>query len=266
MFLQASLRLVCTVALLMASMGGGAAVARGAEKKAAPVLVFAAASMKNALDAVAEAWKAQTGKEVSIAYGSSGSLARQIEYGAPADLFVSADQEWMDYLQKRKLIQDATRRNLLQNELVLIEPVDQKVDLKIAPGFDLAGATGNSKVAVCTIAACPGGIYAKQSLEALGVFKQVEPKLAQADNIRNALMLVSRGEAKFGIVYATDAKADSKVRVVGVFPEASHSPIIYPVALTSAAKNPDASAFLEILSSPTARKILTEQGFTVLPK
>ncbi len=155
---------------------------------------------------------------------------------------------------------------MLGNALVLIEPAGSSIDLKIAPGFDLAGATGDSKIAVCTIVSCPGGIYAKEALENLGVFANVEPKLAQADNIRTALTLVSRGEAKFGIVYATDAKADPRVKVVGIFPEATHSPIIYPVALVATSINPDAASFLTYLSSPAASKILTEQGFTILLK
>jgi molybdate transport system substrate-binding protein len=230
----------------------------------APIVVFAAASMKNALDAMAAAWKAHTGKDVSIAYGSSAALARQIEYGAPADIFVSADETWMNYLEKNKLIQNNSRRDLFGNALVLIEPADSNISLKIAPGFDLAGATGNGKIAVCAIDSCPGGVYAKQALEKLDVFVKVAPKLAQADNIRNALMLVSRGEAKFGIVYATDAKADSKVKVVDVFPETSHAPIIYPAALVVTSKHPDAAAFLDSLSSPAAGKIAKGEGFTVL--
>ena len=154
--------------------------------KSTPSVIFAAASMKTALDAVAASWKAETGKTTSIVYASSASLAKQIDHGAPADIFISADLTWMDYLDKAKLIKAGTRRNLLGNALVLIEPADASIDLKIAPGFDLAGATGDSKVAVCTILPCPGGIYAKQALENLGVFGNVEPKLAQADNIRTA--------------------------------------------------------------------------------
>ena len=228
--------------------------------------VFAAASMKTALDAVATAWTAETGKTPPIVYASSAVLAKQIEQGAPADIFISADLTWMDYLEKAKLIQSKTRHNLLGNVLVLIEPADANAKLTIAPDFDLAGATGDGKIAVCTIASCPGGIYAKQALEALGIWAKVEPKLAQADNIRNALTLVSRGEAKFGIVYATDAKADPKVKVVGTFPEATHSPIIYPVALVETSKNPDAALFAAYLSSKAAKKIWGEQGFKFLPK
>jgi len=261
-------------ALFLAFAIAAAALPRSgfAQQPAAPKatskgpVVFAAASMKTALDAVAAAWTADTGKSPSIVYASSAVLAKQIEQAAPADIFISADLTWMDYLDKAKLIRSGTRRNLLGNALVLIEPADVNVDLKIAPGFDLAGATGDGKVAVCTIASCPGGIYAKEALEKLGVWANVEPKLAQADNIRNALMLVSRGEARFGIVYATDAKADPSVKVVGVFPEATHSPIVYPVALVEASKNPDAARFLAYLSSQAATKILIGQGFTILSK
>ena len=229
-------------------------------------VVFAAASMKTALDAAAAAWTAETGKTPPIVYASSAVLAKQIEQGAPADIFISADLNWMDYLDKAKLIRPGTRHNLLGNALVLIEPADASAKLTIAKGFDLAGAIGDGKLAVCTIASCPGGIYAKEALEALGIWAKVEPKLAQADNIRNALTLVSRGEAKFGIVYATDAKADPKVKVVGVFPEATHSPIVYPVALVETSKNPDAALFADYLSSKAAKKIWSEQGFKILPK
>jgi molybdate transport system substrate-binding protein len=265
-------------ALIFALAMVGAALPRPgfAEKAAAPSaapaaattgpVVFAAASMKTALDAVAADWKAHTGKSPSIAYASSAVLAKQIEQGAPADIYISADLKWMDYLDKAKLIKPGTRRNLLGNALVLIEPADASTDLKIAPGFDLAGATGDGKIAVCTIASCPAGIYAKESLEKLGIFAKVEPKLAQADNVRTALTLVSRGEARFGIVYSTDAKADPKVKVVGVFPEATHSPIVYPVALVETSKNPAAAAFVAYLSSQAATKILTGQGFRILSK
>jgi molybdate transport system substrate-binding protein len=231
-----------------------------------PVVVFAAASLKTALDAVAAAWKTNTGKTTSIVYASSGVLAKQIEQGAPADIFISADLKWVDYLEKAKLLRAGTRRKLLGNELVLIEPSDSDAKLKISKGFDLAGATGDGKIAVCSIDSCPGGIYAKEALNSLGVFPSVEPKLAQADNIRNALNLVARGEAKFGIVYATDAKAEPKVKVIGTFPEASHSPIVYPVALVEASTNPNAAFFLSYLTSQAATKIFTGQGFEILTK
>ena len=249
----------------VAGKGETPAASPGTEKDT-PVIVFAAASTKTALDAVAAAWKTNTGKTASIAYASSGILAKQIEQGAPADIFISADLKWMDYLQKAKLIRAGTRRKLLGNKLVLIEPGDADVKLEITKGFDLAGAAGDGKIAVCTLDSCPGGIYAKEALESLGVFASVEAKLALADNIRNALNLVARGEAKFGIVYATDAKAEPKVKLVGTFPEASHSPIIYPVALVEASNNPDAPFFLSYLKSQAATKIFTGQGFDILPK
>jgi molybdate transport system substrate-binding protein len=248
------------------SVVGGADAAAAPPDTAAPPVVFAAASMKTALDAVAAAWKAHTGKTVSIAYASSAALAKQIEQGAPADIFISADLQWMDYLEKAKLIQAGTRRNLFGNKLVLIEPRDADVKLEIAKGFDLAGAAGDGKIAVCAIESCPAGIYAKEALESLGVFAGVEPKLAQADNVRNALNLVSRGEANFGIVYATDAKADPNVKLVGTFPASSHSPIVYPVALVAASANPDAALFLAYLTSQAPTKTFLEQGFGILSK
>jgi molybdate transport system substrate-binding protein len=229
-------------------------------------IVFAAASMKTALDAVATAWKAQTGKIVSIAYASSATLAKQIEQGAPADIFISADLKWMDYLEKAKLVRAGTRQNLFGNKLVLIAPGDTDVKLEIAKGFDLAGAADDGRIAVCMIDSCPAGIYAKEALESLGVFAGVEPKLAQVENVRNALTLVSRGEAKFGIVYATDAKADPKVKLVGTFPASSHSKIVYPAALIAASANPDAALFFAYLTSQAATKIFLEQGFDLLSK
>jgi molybdate transport system substrate-binding protein len=256
---------IAAVAFTRSVLGAETAPTTAPDTAAAPV-VFAAASMKTALDAVAAAWQADTGKTVSIAYASSATLAKQIEQGAPVDIFVSADLKWMDYLEKAKLIRAGTRRNLLGNKLVLIEPGDADGKLEIAKGFDLAGAAGDGKIAVCMIDSCPAGIYAKEALESLGVFAGVEAKLAQVDNVRNALNLVSRGEAKFGIVYATDARADPKVKVVGTFPASSHSPIVYPVALVAASENPDAAFFLAYLASRAAIQIFLEQSFEVLSK
>jgi molybdate transport system substrate-binding protein len=231
------------------SVFGGADAATDAPGGNPAPIVFAAASMKTALDAVAAAWQAQAGKIVSIAYASSATLAKQIEQGAPADIFISADLKWMDYLEKAKLVRAGTRQNLFGNKLVLIAPGDTDVKLEIAKGFDLAGAADDGKIAVCMIDSCPAGIYAKEALESLGVFAGVEPKLAQVENVRNALTLVSRGEAKFGIVYATDAKADPKVKLVGTFPASSHSKIVYPAALIAASANPDSALFFAYLTS-----------------
>ena len=251
--------------LLLAAAFAAAPVAAHAE--ASGPTVFAAASMKTALDAIAADWKAKTGKPLVISYGSSGTLAKQIEAGAPADMFISADQKWMDALAKAGAIKPDTRENLLGNALVLVAPASAGApDMTIGKGVDLAGALGDGKLAVCTVSSCPAGIYGKEALIKLGVWEAVSPKLAQADNVRAALLLVARGEAKYGIVYATDAKAEPKVKAVGTFPESSHTPIVYPVAITKDAKSPDAAALESYLSSPEAVKILEGQGFAVLTK
>jgi molybdate transport system substrate-binding protein len=234
--------------------------------EAKPPVVFAAASMKTALDAVAEAWTAQTGKRVTISYGSSGALAKQIEAGAPADIFFSADVVWMDTLAKAKALQDKTRQSILGNRLVLVEPKDGVIGMKIAKGFDLAGALGDGKLAVCFIASCPAGIYAKEALLDLGVYPSVLPKIVQADNVRAALLLVARGEAKLGIVYATDAKAEPGVKVIDVFPDETHSPIVYQVAILKAATSPDSVGFEAFLRGEAATKIFAKQGFIILRK
>lgn len=260
------LGLACAALSPAGRLLGAESAPPGAAGVAKPPTVFAAASMKTALDRVAAAWKAATGKAVSLTYASSATLAKQIEQGAPADIFISADIEWMDYLDKAKLLQSGTRRNRFGNKLVLIEPATENTKLTIEKGFDLASAAGDGKIAVCAIDSCPGGIYAKQALESLGVFASVSDHLAQSDNIRMALALVARGEARFGIVYATDAKSDPNVRVVGTFPPESHRPIIYPVALTASATNPDAALFLAYLTSQAATKIFTDEGFEILSK
>jgi molybdate transport system substrate-binding protein len=251
------------LALCLGLTGVGAAP--GIADPAAGPTIFAAASMKTALDAIAVAWTAKTGKSPVISYGSSGTLAKQIQSGAPADLFISADQKWMDVLAKADALKPGTRQSLLGNTLVLIEPANGVIGMKIAKGFDLAGALGpDGKLAVCTVASCPAGIYAKEALEKLGVYAALEPKLAQADNVRAALVLVARGEAKFGIVYGTDAKAEPKVKVVDTFPTASHAPIVYPVAVMKASHNADAELFEAYMRSQDATKILTAQGFVLL--
>jgi molybdate transport system substrate-binding protein len=243
-----------------------AAPAQTAGSGQGKLVVFAAASMQTALDAIAPVFVQQKGETASISYGSSAILAKQIERGAPADVFISADAKWMDYLEGKKLLEPGTRRNLLGNSLVLIAPADAQAELKIAPGFNLAGAAGDGKIAVCTVDSCPAGIYAKEALQKLGVWDAVEPKLAQASNVRDALNLVARGEAKFGIVYGTDAKAEPKVKVVDVFPAETHSPIVYPVAVIAGSKDPQAAVFVAFLRSQAAVKILREQGFTIITK
>ena len=229
-----------------------------------PVTVFAAASLKTALDAISESWSQEEGKQATVSYAGSSALAKQIEEGAPADLFISADLDWMAYLADRDLIDTASERRLLGNRIVLVAPADSSVDLSIAPGFDLAGALGDGRLAMANIDAVPAGRYGKAALEALGVWDAVADKVAQAENVRAALQFVALGEAPLGIVYQTDATAEPGVRVVGTFPEDSHEPIIYPAALTTDSANPDAAAFLDYLQGSTARAIFEEQGFTVL--
>ncbi|MGH8432034.1 MAG: molybdate ABC transporter substrate-binding protein, partial [Solimonas sp.] len=227
-------------------------------------LVFAAASLKTALDAVNAQWTKEMGKKAVISYASSSALAKQIEQGAPADVFISADLDWMDYVAEKKLIKPDTRKTLLGNQLVLVATKDSGVKLELKPGADLAGALAGGKLAVGDVKAVPAGKYAKAALEKLGLWASVEASLAQAENVRAALALVARGEAKLGIVYATDAKAEKQVEVAGVFPEDSHPPIVYPAAVVISSKNPDAEAFVTYLSSPKAQEIFTAQGFTIL--
>lgn len=228
------------------------------------VVVLAAASLKNALDEASAAWAKQTGKATRIAYASSPALARQIEAGAPADLFISADVPWMDYVAGRKLIKPASRSDFLGNEIVLIAGRDSKVDLVIGEKFPLRAALGEGRLAMANVDAVPAGKYGKASLEALGVWPSVADRVAQAENVRMALTLVSRGEAPLGIVYRTDAAADPNVRVVGAFPAGSHPPIVYPMALLASSVNPDAGGFLTFLKSPAARPFFEKQGFSVL--
>lgn len=228
--------------------------------RADTVTVFAAASLKDALDENVKAYRAASSDRIVVSYAASSALAKQIDAGAPADLFISADLEWMDYLEKRHLIKPATRRNLLRNRLVLIAPADSKVSVNIAPGFPLARLLGNGRLAMANPDAVPAGIYGKAALEALGVWRDVQSKVAAAENVRAALVLVSRGEAPLGIVYRTDAAVDPRVRVVGLFPENTHPPIIYPIAETVKAK-PATSAFASWLNKPEAREIFKKYGF-----
>jgi molybdate transport system substrate-binding protein len=224
------------------------------------VTVFAASSLTDSLKQVADAYKARTGAGVTLSFGASSTLARQIEQGAAADIFFSADTDWMDYLEKAGDIAPGTRKDLLGNGLVLVAATDAKPAPRIAPGFDLAGTLGDGKLAMADAASVPAGKYGKAALMALGVWDKVAAKVVQAENVRVALEYVARGEAPFGIVYATDAKV-APVKVVGTFPENSHPPIIYPVALTKNA-SAGARAFLSFLEGPEARAIFARAGFT----
>ena len=229
---------------------GSAFLPASAEDKT--LTVFAAASMKNALDDIDAAFAAKTGVKVNASYAASSTLAKQIEQGAPADIFVSADTDWMDYAVGKKTINEPTRVNLLGNSIVLIAPKDSKIDnVTIAPGFDLAKLAGDGKIATGDVKSVPVGKYAKAALEKLGAWAAAEPKFAMAESVRAALTLVARGEAALGIVYATDAQVEPGVKVIGTFPGDSHPPIIYPVAVTTAAK-PEAFSYLSFLRSSTA--------------
>jgi len=228
--------------------------------------VFAAASMKNALDEIDAAYTAKSGVKVVASYAASSALAKQLEQGAPADVFVSADLKWMDYGSEKKFIKDDTRVNLLGNKLVLIAPKDSKLDnVTIGPGFDIAKLAGDGRIAVADVRAVPAGKYAKAALEKLGGWAAAEPKLASAENVRASLALVGRGEAPLGIVYETDAKVEKNVKIVGYFPEDSHPPITYPVALTANAK-PEAAQYLAFLRSGLAKTVFETYGFTFLIK
>jgi molybdate transport system substrate-binding protein len=228
------------------------------------ITVFAAASLKNALDDVDTAFAKATGIAVTASYGASSALARQIAEGAPADVFLSADLKWMDYAAERKLIAPETRSNLLGNTLVLIAPKDSPIGhVAIGPGFDIAKLAGDGRIAVADVRAVPAGLYAKAALTQLGAWTAAEPKLAQAENVRAALAFVARGETPIGIVYATDARIEPKVKVVGVFPDGSHPPIIYPVAAVAGARNGEtARRYLAFLHSTAAKAIFEKYGFS----
>lgn len=228
------------------------------------VTVFAAASLKNALDAVSASWTADTQKETAISYAASSALAKQIQEGAPADVFISADMDWMSKLSEAKLIADGSVVKLLGNDIVLVAPADSKAEAKIEKGFDLAGLLGDGKLAMGDVKAVPAGKYGKAALDALGVWGSVEGKVAMAENVRAALKLVATGEAALGIVYTTDAKAEPAVKVVGTFPADSHPEIVYPAGIVAASKNADAAEFVKYLQGAKAQAIFKDQGFTVL--
>jgi molybdate transport system substrate-binding protein len=254
-----SARLIAIAALI--AVFAGAPPAASAEDA---ILVFAAASLKNALDDVDAAFSRATGVKITASYAASSALAKQIEQGAPADVFVSADLKWMDYLADQKLIKPETRLNLLGNKLVLIAPADSKLgNVPIAKGFDIARLAGDGRIAVADTKAVPAGLYAKAALENLGAWATAEPKLAQAENVRATLAFVARGEMPLGIVYATDARIEPKVKIVGEFPNGSYPPVTYPLAETIASK-PLAAKYLSFLRTPGAKAIFEKYGFSFL--
>jgi molybdate transport system substrate-binding protein len=232
-----------------------------AETQQPQILVYAAASLTDAVQEISVAYEKTAHVTVKASFDASSVLARQIEAGAHADVFFSADTKWMDYLQSRNLIQPATRKNVLGNRLVLIAPAESQIHLKIAPHFPLAAALGNGRLATGDPDSVPVGVYAREALTTLGVWDEVASRLVRAENVRAALMYVSRAEVPLGIVYASDALVDKAVRVVDTFPDNTHQPIVYPIALTRSAHS-EAGAFVAYLMSPQAHEVFVRFGFT----
>ena len=230
----------------------------------APLTVFAAASLKESLDEAAAAYRQRTGQQVRVSYGASSALARQIEQGAPADVFFSADLDWMDDLQQRGLVDVPTRRNLLGNTLVLVAPIASTAKpVALRRGTDLRPLLGaDGRIALALTASVPAGKYAKAAFESLGMWPTLETRVAEAENVRAALLLVARGEAPLGVVYGSDALAEPRVRVVATFPADSHPPIVYPVARLSAGTQPQAARFVQWLQSERAKAIFRKRGFS----
>jgi molybdate transport system substrate-binding protein len=232
--------------------------------RAQELTVFAAASLTDAMKDISAQWARAGHQPLRMSFGSSSTLARQIEQGAPANLFASADQKWMDYLADKKLIVPETRKDLLGNDLVLVVPADKPQHVTIGPNFGLVGMLGpNGRVATGDPAHVPVGIYAEQALKKLGIWDAVSPRLARTDDVRAALLLVERGEAPAGIVYATDAAVSKGVMVAGVFPANSHDPVSYPFAVVKSGDTPEARALMTYLSGPEARAIFVKRGFKV---
>ncbi len=254
-----SFRFVALIALLCSTVPACSTEASGEGR---PVIVFAAASMKTALDDIAAAWHRETGQVVRVSYAGTPALARQIEEGAPADVFISADRDWMDYLAQRGMVRSP--RALLANRLVLVAPQKSEVALQLGPNAPLAAVLGDGRLAVANVDSVPAGRYAKIALDSLGLWPQVAKRLVQSTDVRAALRLVSRGEAPLGIVYATDARAEPMVRVVDIFDQDTHPTILYMGAMTSESSNPQSAAFLDFLGTPTARDIFGREGFTVI--
>ncbi|NNU79433.1 molybdate ABC transporter substrate-binding protein [Halovulum dunhuangense] len=232
---------------------------------AGDVTVFAAASLRTALDGIAAGWKAETGHAVTLSYAGSSALARQIEQGAPADIFISSSVDWMDLLETEALLAPGTRRDLLGNTLVLVAHGPDAAPVGIGPALDLPALLGpEGRLAMALVDAVPAGVYGRQALESLGLWERVAPQVAQSDNVRTALALVASGEAPLGIVYGSDAVAEPGVSVIGTFPEDSHAPIVYPVAQTADSDSAAAAEFLAHLGSPAAAASFARQGFIVL--
>src|SRR5215472_10922122 len=259
----------CKFMCRVAALATAAALAWGtlqapAQAQGGDVVIFAAASLTDALDAINAEWQKETGKKATVSYAASSVLAKQIEQDAPAQIFISADLDWMDYVEQKKLIKPGSRVNLLGNRIVLIARKDKAQPIEIRQGFDLAKLVGRGHLALANVDSVPAGKYAKAALEELGVWLSVADKLAQSADVRAALLRVSRGQAPVGIVYQTDAAADQNVTIIGTFPDNTHPPIVYPIALTSKASSPDATAFYAYLRGAKAAAEFKALGFVVL--
>jgi len=250
---------MCTLLL------AGAVQAQGKAAPAAPLNVFAAASLKESMDEAGAAWQRRSGQQVRSSYAASSALARQVEQGAPADVFLSADTDWMDWLQQRRLIDIASRRDLLGNTLVLVAPATSNAKpLALRKGGSLLPLLGkDGRIALALTDSVPAGKYAEAAFTSLGMWNALQPRAAEVENVRAALLLVSRGETPLGVVYGSDAKADPGVRLLATFPAASHPPIVYPVARIAASRNPRAKAFVQWLRSREAAAIFRKHGFSV---
>ncbi|MEP6633810.1 MAG: molybdate ABC transporter substrate-binding protein [Luteimonas sp.] len=256
---------VWACALVVALCANFTPAAVAATPTSPPLTVFAAASLKESLDEAATLYQRTTGQPVRVSYAASSALARQIEQGAPADVFLSADLDWMDELQKHDLIDASSRRNLLGNTLVLVAPATgDATPLDLKHGADLLPRLRGGRLALALTASVPAGKYAKAAFTSLGMWSALAPHVAEAENVRAALMLVARGEAPLGVVYGSDARAEPGVRVVATFPEDSHPPVIYPVARIAASRQPRALAFVRWLGTPPAAAIFRRRGFSVL--
>jgi len=254
------LRAFCIAAAMIVAMPSIAA-----KPEPAPITVFAAASLKESLDEAAAAYQGATGQSVRVSYAASSALARQIEQGAPADVFLSADRDWMDYVQQRGLLDAGSRRDLLGNTLVLIAPkASTAKPVVLKRGVDLRPLLGDGRLALALTASVPAGKYAKAAFTSLGVWDSLQDKVAEGENVRAALMLVTRGEAPLGVVYGSDAQAETGVRVLATFPADSHPPIVYPVARIAASKHAQSGAFVRWLATPAAAAIFRRHGFSVL--
>jgi molybdate transport system substrate-binding protein len=245
--------------LLLAILAATAAGSAAAER----INLFAAASLANAIAEIEDRFEAATGHDLVVSLAGSSALARQIQQGAPADIFISANPGWMDALEADGLVEDGTRFDLLNNSIVLIAAGTNAAPLEIGPEMDLAGLLGDGRLAMALVDAVPAGIYGKAALESLGLWEDVAGQVAQADNVRAALAFVATGEAPYGIVYATDAVAEANVTVIGTFPPESHPPIVYPVADLANRDVPAEAEFLEFLRSPEARAAFERQGFVM---